>query len=84
MALTVVKVHKTHIGTICISKVRDILYGTESREDRVFKNFGATLASNFTYNWGVPLATKFTYKKRSGGRGGFGVDDLLLFKRNKF
>ncbi len=45
---------RTHGATICISEVRDIQYCI-SQGARVLKNFGA------------PLATKFTYKMRSGG-----------------
>jgi hypothetical protein len=41
-----------HGATICISEVRDIQYCKPGA--RVLKNFGA------------PLATKFTYKMRSG------------------
>jgi hypothetical protein len=60
-------VYRTHGATICISEVG--ISNTVSRGARVLKNFGA------------PLATKFTYKMRSGGKGMWGRGPAL-YKHN--
>ncbi len=63
------KVYRTHSATICISEVRNIQYCKPGA--RVLKNFGA------------PLATKFTYKMRSGGKGMLGRGPAL-YKHNYY